>query len=290
MKLVNRLWVLTISVLLLVACSENSGIEEINCSALPTLTTGDVSGLGDVFVTLAGTIAAPTCGESVISQGFVYATSEFPKISDSFVEVSGAEVSKEVVHLEQNTTYYYRTYFTNVTGTYYGKQKSFTTEILEIGTETRGGIVFYIAATPTDLDGDGVLDTGLVCATTDQSSGVQWYNGRNSTTGATARGVGSGATNTATIIAAQGSGTYAASVASNYDGGGFNDWFLPSKDELNLMYTNLKVQGLGSFSNSSYWSATEYLYNYTWKQNFSGGGQNSDGKYDTNRVRAVRAF
>lgn len=158
----------------------------------------------------------------------------------------------------------------------------------EIGDEHAGGIVFYLAPTPTDLDGDGVLDTGLVCATADQSLGVQWYNGSSSTTGATASGVGSGATNTATIIAAQGAGTYASSVASSYAGGGFNDWFLPSKDELNLMYTNLKVHGLGSFSNYYYWSATEN--GYAWFQNFNNGTQDNGFKSNTDRVRAVRAF
>ena len=121
---------------------------------------------------------------------------------------------------------------------------------------------------------------------------MKWYNVSDSTTGATSESVGSGATNTATIIASQGAGTYAASMASNYNGGGFDDWFLPSKDELNLMYTNLKAEGLGRFSNDSYWSATESSITTAWSQSFSTGYQNIDYKYHDNNyeVRAVRAF
>jgi hypothetical protein len=214
---------------------------------------------------------------------------------------------------------------------------------LEIGTLTEGGIVFYIAPEPTDLDGDGDLDTGLVCATEDQSSSVQWSNlvykpihNRNYTpssqdtisyeayfetrdsieAGAASASVGSGAMNTATIIAAHDDnhtdnptmdvdGTYAAALASAYLGGGFDDWFLPSKDELNLMYKNLKLEGLGNFSDHPYWSATyansttilkngkeEKTIFKSWEHHFDTSGYQgySDEKYDFYKVRAVRAF
>jgi hypothetical protein len=290
MKLVKVLWGLCMSAFFLVACGEDNSI----CNPLPVLTTGTASSITEMSAIVTGNIIAPECGEPLISQGFVYAITEFPKNTDSIVEVSGEEISTEVTSLKQNTTYYYRTYFTNATETYYGDQKSFTTEVglPIIGQERDGGIVFYIAEEPTDLDGDGVLDTGLVCATEDQSAyTVRWYNGSFIATGATASGLGSGATNTATIIEAQGEGSYAASVASNYDGGGFNDWFLPSRAELNLMYTNLKVEGLGNFQENHYWSASESRSNTAWKQSFIDGTATPNQlKSSSNRVRAVRAF
>ena len=163
-------------------------------------------------------------------------------------------------------------------------------EMPQIGDLTAGGIVFYIAETPTDLDGDGDLDTGLVCATEDQSSGVQWHNVNFISTGAEATSVGSGAINTAMIIAAQGEGTYAASVARAHNGGGFDDWFLPSKDELNLMYLNLKTKDLGDFSGTVYWTSSEAFLDSAWAQGFSFRGYDNFGTSSINNVRAVRAF
>jgi hypothetical protein len=75
---------------------------------------------------------------------------------------------------------------------------------------------------------------------------------------------------------------------------GYNDWFLPSKDELDLMYKNLKAKGLGEFGNNVYWSSSEYTNKNAWEQNFSNGIQYdiyfSYGKAYPYSVRAVRAF
>jgi hypothetical protein len=82
----------------------------------------------------------------------------------------------------------------------------------------------------------------------------------------------------------------AAQLCANLDFGGYKDWFLPSKDELNVMYQNLKRKGLGSFSGSYYWSSSQGNTNYSWDQNFSSGDQNYYAKNNTNSVRAVRAL
>jgi hypothetical protein len=72
--------------------------------------------------------------------------------------------------------------------------------------------------------------------------------------------------------------------------GGYSDWFLPSKDELDLMYKNLKARGLGGFTDDLYWSSSEGNTNYAWSQSFSDGSQYGINKSSTDRVRAVRAF
>ena len=76
-----------------------------------------------------------------------------------------------------------------------------------------------------------------------------------------------------------------------------DDWFLPSKDELNLIYVNLCLNNLSSFdlgSNESYyWSSSEYNDNprAAWYQRFLNGSQNwGDGKSSRKSVRPVRAF
>ena len=64
---------------------------------------------------------------------------------------------------------------------------------------------------------------------------------------------------------------------------------LASKDELNLMYQQLHVGGVGGFSDGSYWSSSEDGRNEAHIQYFPGGHQ-TYGKEEINRVRAVRAF
>ena len=70
----------------------------------------------------------------------------------------------------------------------------------------------------------------------------------------------------------------------------YSDWFLPSKDELNLMYQNLKVAGFGGFANNFYWSSSEYVAGDAWTQSFGNDYQFNYNKNYTARVRAVRAF
>jgi hypothetical protein len=87
----------------------------------------------------------------------------------------------------------------------------------------------------------------------------------------------------------------AISVAQNHRGGRFNNWRLPSREELELMYNNLKLKGLGGF-NGWYWSSSRVQespqLNPVWALDFNSG---NDGHIDpdpSNRslVRAVRSF
>lgn len=74
-----------------------------------------------------------------------------------------------------------------------------------------------------------------------------------------------------------------------YRGGGYDDWYLPTKDELNLIYQNLRKAGKIS-GNDWYWSSSQYFDNGAWVQRFSDGDQDYGRKDDSNCVRAVRAF
>ena len=71
---------------------------------------------------------------------------------------------------------------------------------------------------------------------------------------------------------------------------GYSDWFLPSIDELLLMYTNLHLKGSGSFDDHFYWSSTQDKYG-SWVVSFYYGSKsNHDRNKNTIRTRAVRAF
>jgi len=71
--------------------------------------------------------------------------------------------------------------------------------------------------------------------------------------------------------------------------GGFEDWRLPSKSELNKMYSN--KDKIGNFANNGYWSSTDSDdEEYAWIPNFNGGLQEKEVRKDHFSVRAVRTF
>lgn len=148
-----------------------------------------------------------------------------------------------------------------------------------------GGIVFYVT---------GGGEHGLEAAAANAGAGIRWNNGHDTVTAASAVVTGYGQVNTDTIIAAQGADqtSYAAGLARSYHGGGYSDWHLPSRDELNLMYVNLKcaVPELGNFGNYYYWSSSEYDAVMAWCQAFDTGLINGTDKESPIYVRPVREF
>lgn len=168
--------------------------------------------------------------------------------------------------------------------------QSYTITVGENGTcdiGPAGGCIFYDKGSYSD--GWRYLEA----APSDQSTGIQWYNGSYVATGAAGTAIGTGQANTTTIVGVQGAGSYAAQLCDALNEGGYSDWFLPSKDELNLMYVNLNQHGVGGFTDRHYWSSTEHNTWAAWYQIFDSGYQDI-GKKDLNagiiRVRAVRAF
>ena len=153
--------------------------------------------------------------------------------------------------------------------------------------QTTGGYVFYDAGNYSTYGW-----RYLECVPSDQSTGVQWYNGTASLiSGAAGTAIGTGKANTTAIVAAQGTSvSYAARLCKELSLDGYSDWFLPSKDELNLMYTNLKVAGFGSFADY-YWSSSQDYSGNAWSQSFRSGYQNTSYfTVSTGYVRAIRAF
>jgi len=165
-----------------------------------------------------------------------------------------------------------------------------------IGDSYGGGIVAYV---------DGTGQHGLIAATEDQSAGIAWITGGSTQTtwvngvdnSGTSTDYGTGQANTVAMKNQTGYSGGAAQVCDGYTNtetgtGIYFDWFLPSKDELNLMYTNLYLEGFGGFTTGNHWNSSESKSgaHYAWYQIFFNGGQGTNGKYSTYRVRPVRYF
>jgi hypothetical protein len=131
----------------------------------------------------------------------------------------------------------------------------------------------------------------LEAAPSDQSPKLEWGCYGEAISGADGTAVGTGEQNTIDIETGCTTPGTAADICANLSLGGYSDWFLPSKDELNLMYENLYLEGVGGFADTNYWSSSElYFYLNAWVQSFGGGGQFDAAKKYTYQVRAVRAF
>jgi hypothetical protein len=187
-----------------------------------------------------------------------------------------------LINLNANTTYYVRAYVTNRKGAAYGDQKSFKTKIapvFTIGKSYGGGVIFYI-------DSTGVH--GLIAAKTDQSNEAVWGCSGVLIPGADVNSVGKGKKNTDTIIYTCTQPDIAARICTTFISSNYKDWFLPSKDELHLLY--LQKNMIGGFAGEYYWSSTQFDKDFAWGVDFTDGIRKTRGKSESNFVRPIRAF
>jgi hypothetical protein len=150
-----------------------------------------------------------------------------------------------------------------------------------------GGWVFYDKGDYSD--GWRYLEAGPE----DLCLSIKWNNGKRILTDAKEKGPGSGKSNTEKIIKKQGNGRYAAKLCDDYSYNMRSDWYLPSIEELKLMYQNIFNKGSGDFSSLVYWSSTEYdsqvVYTWYFKENQTYEGRNTK-KFGPYAVRPVRSF
>lgn len=170
---------------------------------------------------------------------------------------------------------------------------------IQLGTLHEGGYVFYV---------DETGQHGLVAAPADvtvspsMGPGSTWYwasSNASSVSEASGTAIGTGYDNTRTMMdqSTDKEDLRAAYVCHELVLDGYSDWFLPSKDELNLMYQNLRLQSIGGFvtsmnDSSDYWSSSSVFNDSddAWFINFGSGAQNQKVKTSNCRVRPIRAF
>ncbi len=170
---------------------------------------------------------------------------------------------------------------------YYGDGSALanvSTHTFKIGDSYGGGKIFWVDAAGRQV---------LIAATADQSTGIKWSN-NSIKTGAGLEGVYAGRANTVMISTMQHAGSYAAQVCSDYSvtdpvtNEYYDDWYLPSKTELQLLYKQRTAVGMPS--TDVYWSSNEYVPDTTgaWDVSFFDGNMNYSGKTNTDYARCVR--
>jgi DUF1680 family protein len=155
-----------------------------------------------------------------------------------------------------------------------------------------GGYIFYVNPNYAK-DGWRYLEA----APFDQSAGAKWGGFRTLIPGARGTAVGTGKQNTLDMIAACKDETTAASLCASLNVNGVRGWFLPSRDELALMYANLKATGAADFrdtglpDNFTYWASSQQTADMAVHIDFADlGRQHGDDKDFPRRVRAIRTI
>lgn len=171
-----------------------------------------------------------------------------------------------------------------------------------------GGVVFYDAGVSQPWG--RYLEAAPLAA---EVSGLPWkklsvddrkrpvYRNTNQITARVARvlskGIGMGKSNTEKVVATYKQGNYAGRYAHDLVFNGYDDWFLPSADELGVMFDVLQTSrfAMDEFAPRFYWSSSEYDYNNAWTQSMRTGQQFDREKWlsapdDLLMVRPIRAF
>ncbi len=150
----------------------------------------------------------------------------------------------------------------------------------EVGDEYQGGIVILVNA-----GGGGMI----AAASSIKAASWSFLVGPDYTTGITDKSVGAGQSNTDKIIAIMGTNhQYAARRCNDIKMGGYEDWFLPSLDEVALMKPHTDALKLKL---EQIWTSTEAGPGKAYSQGFlNAPPAHADAMNTENGVRCARTF
>ena len=183
--------------------------------------------------------------------------------------------------------------YANTAGSTSGSSGGFTHYI---GEAFGGGVIFHLWK-----DAQGV-EHGLIIDKTDLSTAQVWSNIDATLIGPSAQSSWDGLSNSNAIVSQAGHTSSAASICLNSTNGAQSDWYLPSVQELNMLWNNYytvarsltQISGATQLQPAGYWSSTEADYANAWFFIFGSGATGYYSSKDATPyayyVRAVRAF
>lgn len=278
-------------------------------------TIGTATQTGSTTATVVYTQPASNGGSTITSYT---ATSSPSGITGTLSQAGSGTIT--VTGLTTGTAYTFTVTATNAIGTSAASAASNSvTPVLVIGDAFGGG--FFAGQISTS--GNSVATHNLVIGpiSSAQTTNKKWKTSGTSTAGTTS--VIDGPTNSSNMNNAS---HPAAEFCEGLTIGGFSDWYMPAKNELEVCYYNLKptttsndtssginanavparasnyttgtpaqtsatdFKDTGSefFSSAFYWSSTESGALYGFAQTFNNGAQTSEYKPSGQRVRAIR--
>jgi hypothetical protein len=295
------------------------GVSYAGVPGAPTI--GTATQTGATTATVSYTAPASNGGSVITSYT---ATSSPGSITGTLSQAGSGTIT--VTGLTTGTAYTFTVRATNAVGTgpASAASNSVTPALPAIGSAYQGG--FYAGQISTA--GNGVADYNLVVGPKSSADAIKTYkNVSTATTGAD--DLINGPQNTADMVGGGSATVYpAAHFCNDLVTGGYSDWYMPAKNELEVCYYNLKpttqsnVTSAGTNTNAvpsrgsnytagtptqtsaadfrdpsgtefyvtfaNYWSSTEYSTIDAWPQYFFTGAQNFNGKDNPFRVRAIR--
>jgi hypothetical protein len=289
-KKINLLFLL--GVIAFLSCNKEDNDNNNTGSNLPTrgVSTDWYAPLGDRV-----SISFTTNG-SFSSSGICWANTPTPTINDYLYEygpVNDGTYSLIIAGLTPMKTYHVRAYASDTEGTIYGNEISFTMPSVSLGESFGGGVVGYILQ-PEDPGYEPNAMHGFVAQLVDRHTQIAW-GCEGTLTGASGTTIGTGILNKSVLIPfacyfPQDQGIY---PPANIN---YNDWYVPSKDELYKIYLNKNVipelQQFGFNPSTNYWSSSEADANSAWAISFNTGSvyENPKSSGNPGNIRLIRSF
>jgi len=272
-------------------------------ASLPSITTTALTNITHNSAYCGGE-SITNGGSVILEKGVVWSTNPNPTTALTTKTSNGtlnSSFSSSITNLMYNTTYYVRAYVRNQIGTTYGEELVFTTLNLQVGYSHQGGIVAYILQ-----EGDPGYVAGEIHGLIRSENLAQYEWGcMNSLLSTTSTDFGAGESNTIEIVN-NCSGNTAAKYCNDLIENGYNDWFLPSLNELNKFpasyFNNMSYSSSSELSETQYYIYGQYQWytvpynSYYWIYHWSSIDSHPQGKNSVSQglntiyTMAVRKF